>query len=101
MQEHTIDPLSEDLEQVRELVKELPKGARPSPATVWRWTRKGARGTKLHTIKVCGKLLTTREEFRRFIAAIQEPQHSEPEHPETVNSELERLGYLPKKECNA
>lgn len=94
MQTDQIDPLSPDAVALKELIKELPAGAQPSSPTQWRWIKKGRNGTKLQAIKVAGVLVTTRTEFRRFIAAIQDQPAPPPEAPAKVNDELVRRGYL-------
>lgn len=56
------------LEPVANLCERI-TGRRPSPATVWRWTRKGTAAGILRTQKVFGALHTTEAEFRRWAQA--------------------------------
>jgi hypothetical protein len=63
----SIDPKSDDLRPVAELVKQL-TGRRPSPASVWRWTQKGTRRAgKLPAIRVFGQQHTTREALLQWL----------------------------------
>lgn len=96
MSEHTIDPLAKDLCSLSDLLNRFPK--RPSPTVVWRWTKKGTRGTRLETIKIAGCLHTTETEFRCFVAAIQvpkpEPACIDSERQHAIERQLESKGYL-------
>lgn len=88
-----IDPLAPDLALVSDLIKRLPR--RPSPSVVCRWTQRGVNGTRLATIKIAGRSLTTESEFRRFIGAIQSPPRplaTEADHA-AVDRELAARGY--------
>lgn len=89
-----IDPLAEDLCLLSDLLNRLPK--RPSPTVVWRWTNKGTRGTRLRTLKICGHNHTTETEFRRFIAAIQDPEPPDSESVDhnAVEEQLRAAGYM-------
>jgi len=93
-----IDVLAEDLEQLSELVKTLPHT--PSPAVRWRWQRKGANNTTLATIKVAGRVYTTRTEFRRFIAAIQKPTIASQSDGDATTAHLVERGYGSATEGN-
>lgn len=42
---------------------------RPRRATVWRWTKHGHSGVKLETLRIAGRVFTSREAIERFIAA--------------------------------
>jgi hypothetical protein len=58
----------EDLIRFAEVPDLVP--ARVSTVTVARWARVGVRGVKLETIRVGGKVLTSREAVERFLAAM-------------------------------
>ncbi len=62
-----IDPSKDTLISIREACKALPR--RPSPSTVWRWTRKGANGVRLEAVCIGSEWFTTREAFREFVEA--------------------------------
>ena len=90
-----IDVLAEDLVQLSELAKTLPH--HPSPAVLWRWQRTGSNNTTLATIKVAGRVYTTRTEFRRFIAAIQKPTSVAQAENDAVEAHLAECGYSQSK----
>lgn len=64
----TIDVENDDLIAVTAEAKRR-TGKRPSPATVWRWVKKGVRGVRLEAVQLFGAWHTTRAAFGRFIAA--------------------------------
>jgi hypothetical protein len=49
-------------------------GKRPSPATVWRWMRKGSRGSRLTATMVMGRWCCTDEQFKQFLAGTSASQ---------------------------
>lgn len=59
-----IDLLTETLIPIREVPKLLPD--RPSLPTIWRWRNKGARGRRLESCVLGGKVYTSREALQRF-----------------------------------
>ena len=59
-------PHDELLHPISTVVERL-TGRRPSPATVWRWLRKGVRGAKLNAVLCGGKWLCTEQDFRLFL----------------------------------
>lgn len=65
----TLDPLSADMKPLQELLGMLPK--RPSPASVWRWMKRGKNGTRLAAMKIGQELYTTADELRRFLTESQ------------------------------
>ena len=72
-------------------------GRRPSPATVWRWCRKGVRGgsVKLQAVFHGGCWQTTPEAFDQFIAdqtAAALSLHDEPK--DVTDDELRNAGLL-------
>jgi hypothetical protein len=59
-----IDLTSENLLTLSEAAALLP--GRPSVATLWRWRTKGARGRKLESAILGGKVFTSSEALQRF-----------------------------------
>lgn len=57
---------STDVRPVAHVAEKL-SGKRPSPATVWRWVRKGVRGGKLEAVFLRGVWQTTPAAFADFI----------------------------------
>ncbi len=60
--------LTEDVISVTEAAREIP--SRPNVSTVWRWTKRGVRGTKLQTVCVGSRIFTSRQAVTRFLEAI-------------------------------
>ncbi|MGC1273800.1 MAG: DUF1580 domain-containing protein [Planctomycetaceae bacterium] len=91
--------LDESLISMSEAAKELP--GRPHIATIHRYARKGVRGHLLETVACGGRIYTSREACRRFLAAqnqtsrnpgnggFSNPQRREQER---VARELDALG---------
>ena len=86
-----IDPFAEDFRSLSDLLDELP--LRPSPAVVCRWHLRGANGTRLETLKIAGRLYTTRAELRRFLQA-QHTRGAQSEREDRLDAELEAAGLL-------
>lgn len=59
-----IDITSEKLLTLPEAAALLP--GRPSVATLWRWRTKGARGRRLESVVLGGKVFTSAEAIQRF-----------------------------------
>lgn len=59
-----IDVASERLMTLHEAAALLP--GRPSVATLWRWRTKGARGRRLESVALGGKVFTSAEAIQRF-----------------------------------
>ncbi|MCR9209713.1 MAG: DUF1580 domain-containing protein [bacterium] len=57
--------LTEELIPFKEVPPLLQK--RVHPSTAWRWAKRGIRGTKLETVKVGGKTLTSVQAVTRFL----------------------------------
>jgi hypothetical protein len=57
------------LSETRIPIGRLARDLGVDPATVWRWHRSGVRGTRLETFMMGGRRQTTREAYRRFVAA--------------------------------
>lgn len=60
-----------------ELIKHLPKAARPHPATLWRWHRRGCltpNGKRVHlkTARVGKVIVSTPAALTDFLTAIQD-----------------------------
>ena len=89
----------ETLISLSEATKELP--GRPHIATIHRYARKGVRGHLLETVACGGRIYTSREACRRFLAA-QNQQSRNPgsggfsnphrRDQERVERELDALG---------
>lgn len=54
-------------------------GTRPAYPTLWRWCKKGVAGIKLEYVLVGGRLYTSIEAVRRFVAATTEQHATEPD----------------------
>ena len=59
-----IDITAEQLLLLSEAAASLP--GRPSVATLWRWRTRGARGRRLESVVLGGKVFTSREALQRF-----------------------------------
>lgn len=98
----SIQTLRENLSGTIEAVSVIAKrrtGKRPSPATVWRWCRKGVRnGTvKLQAVFHSGCWQTTEAAFDQFIAdqtAAALEDHVSPENNGDTDAELIAAGLL-------
>lgn len=65
--------LSEDLctfAQVTQMIREQQSGSRLHVATVHRWSLRGVRGHRLESVRVGGRLLTSRQAVHRFLNAL-------------------------------
>ena len=62
-----IDLSKESLLTVKDARKELP--GRPSINTIYRWFWKGVRGIKLESVRVGGRVFTSKEACCRFVKA--------------------------------
>ncbi|MFM8221588.1 MAG: DUF1580 domain-containing protein [Planctomycetaceae bacterium] len=59
-------------------------GVSPSPATLWRWTRRGVGGVTLRTVRVGKRLFSSERWVAEFIAKQQQATASpEPTSPRT------------------
>ena len=73
---------------------------RPARCTLFRWTFKGVRGTRLETLLIGNKRFTSREAIARFIASQNADQtpapsitpHQRQRQSEAARKELEKLG---------
>lgn len=63
-----IDVFQDDLQEVRTLAKSAFQ-SRISPATLYRWIRKGSHGCRLDAVKIGRKWFTTPERFQKFVEA--------------------------------
>lgn len=61
--------LTETICGISEVPKLIP--GRPPAATVWRWTKRGIRGTLLETDSIGGRVLTSHEAVHRFLAPVE------------------------------
>lgn len=86
-----IDPTADDFCLLSDLLKMLPH--RPSPPVVSRWVQRGTRGARLRTLKVCGRHMTNRREFVRFLRAL-ETAPVEPPRDEFIERQLAAAGYV-------
>ena len=65
-----IDPLREQLLDLREAAEWLPRkhGTKPvHVSTLYRWSSKGSKGVRLETVRVGGRTCTSLEALSRFI----------------------------------
>lgn len=90
----TIDLQTADLRPVSLIARDR-LGKRPSPATVWRWCKRGVRGgVKLEAVNVSGSWHTTAEAFAEFLRR-QTAQALAPRESEGATDEaLEAAGLL-------
>lgn len=63
--------LSEDCIAIQDVAFLFPESNRPSRQTLNRWTSKGCRGAVLESMKIGGRLVTSREAVQRFLDAIE------------------------------
>jgi hypothetical protein len=64
--------LTEDVITLTEARNFLPKvegQKRPHVSTIWRWTLRGIGGTKLETVKIGSRIVTSKQAMTRFILA--------------------------------
>ena len=63
--------LAEEVVTLREARNELFRvtGRRPDKTTLYRWALRGVGGTKLETVRIGNRLLTSKQALTRFIAA--------------------------------
>lgn len=95
-----IDADHDDLRPVNEIVKAR-LGKRVSPATLWRWIRKGTRGARLEVVYVAGCWCTTEGAFGEFLRqqtanALGDDAPPESPAPRTAEktAKLRRAGLL-------
>jgi hypothetical protein len=65
-----IDINNEELLLLRDAAAILPRrrrGRKPNVSTLWRWVKRGHRGTRLEAVAVGGSLCTSREALQRFM----------------------------------
>lgn len=89
--------LSGKLEHVATVAKRR-TGKRPSPATVWRWCKRGLRGgsIRLHAVFHSGYWATTDAAFDAFLAAQTQAAHAQSEKPveDVSDADLRSAGLL-------
>jgi hypothetical protein len=61
--------LTEDVVSMSQAAREVP--GKPSPSTLWRWSRRGIDGVTLETVKVGSRIFTSRQAVTRFLEATQ------------------------------
>jgi hypothetical protein len=94
-----LDPFAEDFRPLSDLLDELP--IRPSPAVVCRWHLRGANGTRLETLKIAGRLFTTRNEVRRFLQESQRPHGASSDREGRLDADLHAAGLLDATASNS
>jgi len=92
-------PLSKPLEGRFEPVATIAyrfSGHRPSPATVWRWCRRGLRGgtVKLNAVFHGGIWLVTEEAFLQFVQDQTDAVFARENKPEDVDDDALRADGL-------
>lgn len=67
-----IDHEHEELISTTEACRRFPgqHGRGISLATLWRWIRTGRSGTRLETVRIGGRVYTSREAIQRFVRAL-------------------------------
>lgn len=65
-----IDPIRDSLLPLSTLVRHLPNA--PSPATLWRWHKRGILGIRLEIIRIGGRVYSTDAALADFIRATTE-----------------------------
>ncbi len=91
---------SDEVRPVAEVCQRL-TGKRPSPATIWRWIRRGCRGQQLDAVQVQGQWQTTTAEFARFVRAKSQPlapTQKPSERDAATEKRLNAAGLLDPKE---
>jgi hypothetical protein len=90
-----LPPLTHTPEQLQPVptVAEQRTGRRPSPATCWRWIRRGTRGGRLRASYIHGRWYTTPSDFDDFIRRQTEAALA-PAVPTPSDIELRALGLL-------
>ena len=58
---------TDELILLRDAAKNLPARLSVTPNTVWRWHRYGRRGIRLQSVRVAGRIFTTREAVIEFV----------------------------------
>ncbi|HWL11124.1 MAG TPA: helix-turn-helix domain-containing protein [Planctomicrobium sp.] len=83
------------LEPVNRLCERL-LGKRLSPATVWRWIKRGLKGGKLEAVSVQGKWYCTAEALADFLNRQTEANlhTAEPTQAEASDEQLRAAGLL-------
>lgn len=73
----------EQLATLSESAKMLPRvgGKRIHASTLWRWCKKGLRGTKLEYLRVGSKIVTTSEALHRFFTTLAKLDENHPQSP--------------------
>lgn len=83
----------ENLLDLTEAAYSLPH--RPHISTLWRWCKKGCRGTRLEFLRLGGRIFTSAEALRRFGAAMAESDGAPPAPaPKTRRSPAERAAAV-------
>ena len=86
--------LDGQLEHVATVAKKR-TGKRPSPATVWRWCRKGVKGgIKLTAVYASGYWQTTDAAFDEFLARQTNYALTPDPSPEVSDDDLKAAGLL-------
>lgn len=80
-----VDPMGDDLIQLRDVPKLLPSrnGKRLHHTTVWRWAQKGLDGVRLETVKVGRAIFTSQRALDAFFrrSTLQVPESGNPGVP--------------------
>lgn len=63
----------------------------PHTSSIWRWASSGVRGgIRLETVRVGGRVYTSREAIFRFIARLNAPRDCRPAQPEPPSTRAQR-----------
>jgi hypothetical protein len=94
------------------LIARLRGQSRPAAATAWRWCSRGLRGVRLEHYRIGGRIVTTEQAVRRFLARVQAdepasavvvtaaPQAAQPDElrRQTIDAAKDRLSrFAPPK----
>lgn len=83
----------EEILSLSEAASKLPRinGRRPHTSTLWRWCRKGCRGTRLEYVRVGSKIATSREALDRFFYALAVADAAADSVPESAPPPTQQL----------
>lgn len=78
-------------------INDVAKALSVHPATVWRWTKQGARGRRLRTVQVGGRRFVLRGDLEQFVQAddVSMPSLTWQKRADIAGSLLDSLGVAP------
>ena len=94
-----IDVLNDELISLSEAARRLPN--QPSPATFWRWHRRGVNGVRLEIVRIGGRIYTTSGAWQEFVRKSTDAGNADSaansdssERPEATHRKLIDAGLL-------